>query len=446
MLDTGSTISAMNAEYAKKININDRIQPTSTSCRTADNGRLHVLGRLTLPITINAIQFPINIFIIEDLCADLLLGGDFFSKYNGNIKYKEKQLTINRGYQQANVQFQQQFRIAQVFNVKTNAEMVLPPQGSKLIAAITESRPMQAIFSPSLGKWRKQHVVAPHVIVTVNKDKSTIMTLLNTSQSLVTIPKGTKLGYLNQYLNNHCCYVHPNDREKHQHCVSSVIKNSRQQQTRNETTIPSQLNSLLEHLTKAQQEEISPVLLKHSSMFDTSQPSVITNDNVSHRIPIQPHHPPIQSYPYRKAVKETQIINDQVKLMLDNHIIRPSSTPWSSPVVIIKKKDGSPRFCVDNRRLNSITERDVYPLLRIDDIVDRLAGSRFLTTLDLKAGYWQIPVDEEDKKKKAFVTTDGLFEFNVLPIGLSNAPASFQRTINSRGKYPKCSLALRLIF
>jgi hypothetical protein len=112
-------------------------------------------------------------------------------------------------------------------------------------------------------------------------------------------------------------------------------------------------------------------------------------------------------------------------------VIPTSSSPWSSPVVIIKKKDRSPRFCVDYRQLNLITKRDVYPLPRIDDIIDKLARSKYFSTLDLKAGYWQIPIDEQDKKKTAFVTTDGLYEFNILPFGLSSAPASFQRIINS---------------
>ncbi len=154
-------------------------------------------------------------------------------------------------------------------------------------------------------------------------------------------------------------------------------------------------------------------------------------NNVTHRIPIQPHHQPIQSYPYRKSSMETKLINIQVKEMLDKHIIRPNWSSWSSPVVIIKKKDGSPRFCVNYRRLNLITESDVYPLPRIDNIINKLAGSQYFTILDLKAGYWQVPILEQDKKKTAFVTANGLLEFNVLPFGLSNAPATFQRIINS---------------
>ena len=135
---------------------------------------------------------------------------------------------------------------------------------------------------------------------------------------------------------------------------------------------------MISHLPRAQQDRIGPILHKYKSVFDTTTPSIMKTNNVYHRIPIQTHRQPIQSYPYRKSAKETEVINEQVKEMLDNHIIRPSSSPWSSPVVIIKKKDGSPRFCVDYRRLNLITERDVYPLPRIDDILDKLAGVTIL--------------------------------------------------------------------
>eukprot|EP00731_Ephydatia_muelleri_P017867 Em0010g965a len=123
--------------------------------------------------------------------------------------------------------------------------------------------------------------------------------------------------------------------------------------------------------------------------------------------------------------------------MLKDGVIRESNSPWSSPIVMIKKKDGSWRFCVDFRKVNSMTQKDAYPLPRIDEALEALTGSQFFTTLDLASGYWQVEMEEADRKKTAFSTREGHFEFNVMPFGLTNAPATFQRLM-------ECVLAERL--
>ena len=116
--------------------------------------------------------------------------------------------------------------------------------------------------------------------------------------------------------------------------------------------------------------------------------------------------------------------------MLKRGIIQPSASPWASPVVIAPKKDGSLRFCVDFRKVNLLTRKDAYPLPRIDDSLEALSGSRWFSTLDLLCGFWQVETDEKDRHKTAFCTQDGLFEFKVMPFGLCNAPATFQRLMD----------------
>ena len=113
--------------------------------------------------------------------------------------------------------------------------------------------------------------------------------------------------------------------------------------------------------------------------------------------------------------------------MLEQDVIEPSDSPWASPVVLVRKKDGSLRYCIDYRKLNDVTIKDSYPLPRIDESLDSLSHTKYFSTLDLASGYWQIGLVVDARKKSEFCTTSGLYQFKVMPFGLTNAPATFQR-------------------
>jgi hypothetical protein len=140
---------------------------------------------------------------------------------------------------------------------------------------------------------------------------------------------------------------------------------------------------------------------------------------------------PIKQVPYPvKDAKRKEYIKNEVQKLEKEGIIRKSISPWASPIVLVEKKNGKLRFCVDYRKLNAVTIKDAYPLPRIEDLLDIFNGKKWFTTLDLAQGYWQVKMEEKDREKTAFVTQCGLYEFNVMPFGLSNAPGTFQRLMN----------------
>lgn len=138
---------------------------------------------------------------------------------------------------------------------------------------------------------------------------------------------------------------------------------------------------------------------------------------------------PLKQKPYRMSAVKQSVVEQQLKEMLEEGIVELSYSGWASPVVLVPKKDGGFRFCVDYRKINAVTETDAYPLPNISELLESLAGTSVFSTLDLNSGYWQVPMDDFSKGKTAFITPAGLFQFRVMPFGLRNAPATFQRLI-----------------
>ena len=187
--------------------------------------------------------------------------------------------------------------------------------------------------------------------------------------------------------------------------------------------------TLNKDLTEEQLKKLKSLLERYKNCFK-SKNSTGSAKYVEHEITLDVGTLPIKQRQYRVPIAQQEIVKKQVSEMLEDGVIRPSQSPWSSPVLLAKKKSGDWRFCIDFRKINAVTKRDVYPLPRIDDLLDMIKGSTYFSSIDLASGYWQVPMKEESKEITAFRTPHGLYEFNVLPFGLSNAPATFQRMMD----------------
>nr|GEX47410.1 putative reverse transcriptase domain-containing protein [Tanacetum cinerariifolium] len=182
-------------------------------------------------------------------------------------------------------------------------------------------------------------------------------------------------------------------------------------------------------LKKKRLEDV-PIVQNFPEVFPEDLLGLPPTRPVEFQIDLVPGTAPVAWAPYRLALSKMKELAEQLKELSDKGFIRPSSSPWGAPVLFVKKKDGSFRMCIDYRELNKLTVKNRYPLPRIDDLFDQLQGFSVYSEIDLRSGYHQLRVREEDILKTAFRTRYGHYEFQVMPFGLTNAPAVFMDLMN----------------
>jgi hypothetical protein len=173
-----------------------------------------------------------------------------------------------------------------------------------------------------------------------------------------------------------------------------------------------------------------PVVREFADVFPEELPGMLPERELEFTIDLKPGTEPIARMPYRMSTPELQELKMQLKELLDLGLIRPSVSPWGAPVIFIRKKDGSWRLCIDYHQLNKATIKNQYPLPRIDDLFDQMKGATVFSKIDLRSGYHQLRIKEDDVPKTAFKMRFGHYEFTVLPFGLTNAPGVFMSLMN----------------
>lgn len=407
LIDTGATISVMRADLCSRLR-KVKTPYLGSSLIGANGAIIRPLAQCTARVFIDGIRHHITFAVLISCAHELILGWDFLSSASALISCRQRVLQMTETDHCSERIDETRLRFS------TAADSVLPPGQEQLIPITSTHIANGDVFITPYGRCLARGIVFPSSLVRF-KESAAVIVGLNTTTETILLPQGSAV----------TCYV---DTQPASFVPLDALQaHPPQDKPISSSTFASGINP---DLPAPQREALLKLLAKHQASFDANASSLGQTTVASHRINTDGQNI-VRRRPYRVSLAERKIIEENVADMLKRNIIRPSASSWSSPVVLVQKKDGSVRFCVDYRALNKITRKDVYPMPRIDDALDSLQGAQYFSTLDLRSGYWQIPMDEADKEKTAFSTPDGLYEFNVMPFGLCNAPATFERMIDT---------------
>ena len=215
--------------------------------------------------------------------------------------------------------------------------------------------------------------------------------------------------------------------EKEEDTESEVrLENDQQPIKLQNSQILNDLGTKLSHLPSVQRKELAEVITQYREVF----PDVPSKTNlIEHDVDVG-DSAPIKQHPYRVSPMKKELLDKEVQYMLENDIIEESQSNWSSPCILVPKHDGGFRFCTDFRKVNDKTKSDSFPIPRIADCIDQIGNAKFVSTFDMLKGYWQVPLTQRAREISAFVTPSGLYQYKVMPFGMKNAPATFQRMVN----------------
>ena len=425
LLDTGAAVTLIGEDVWRRVNAKQptKLQPWSEQKLVGvDGSPLEVHGQVHVTVVAQGNTFETQALVVSPLTTEGILGLDFLKKHQATIDVRNRQLRLgscdcNLSLVEARTPHTTQTRVC------ATATISIPPNSEVEVMACL-SQPVQD------GTWLleevpgKRHAACVARAVVSPQGDQVVVRLLNPRPEPVKVYSGSHLATLEPV-------------EGPIAVATATGESVSPAQPGKETPVSQEKQELLwgmvekagAGLEESEKMSLYQLLLAYSDVFSSSGTDLGRTGVIQHRITTtttSPIRQPIRRIPPYRREEVQQLLRE----MQEKDVIQRSSSPWASPIVLVTKKDGSTRFCVDYRRLNEVTRKDAYPLPRIDMTLDTLAGARWFSTLDLVSGYWQVEVAEEDRNKTAFCTTEGLFEFKVMPFGLCNAPATFQRLMD----------------
>ena len=475
LLDTGAGPNIITYDAFRRMGYEQKqIEATTTVLSMADNTRMEVIGKADIEINILQQRLQLPCIVVRDLGKeDLVLGRSFFRKYDVILDIGQRLITIRNvearyqiieGYKERTPAHQQRAVLAVKASIPASQISVVKCD------VLPRARALRGVAAHQKGTWlamterekgvtlQNKGVASPQALVMV-REGTVHLPFLNVREKGgrtakvakgmgTVIVKPVNRTYTREYMEP------PGDQDAPILHVKVAVDGTAIQMTHREfdetkSVITSLHNSeppitiqskkptqfvtkpptehLKEFMGEEHQEELRALLEEYKEIFSKDKTDIGCAVGVEHDIELLPEAKPFRD-PYRRFIPaKKEAVDEQVDALLKDDICEESKSPYSSAVVLVKKGDGTWRFCVDFRKLNAITKKDAYPLPRIDETLEKMGNALYFTSLDMGSAFWQIELTKRAKELTAFVTSKGQFQWNRMPFGLCNATATFQR-------------------
>lgn len=424
LVDSGSDLCCINKSLLKKFGIMTIDNSVFKQVRGISGKTIHVKGTVNLNIMVGDSSFPQKFHVFDNIHHSLIIGHDFLKTNKCKLNYDTLQFETGVPSLQSLSTFKVGLaRLTGSVTLQPLSETLVPVRLSRIgHDGVGIVEPIQSIF--------EKNVALARAVVRSDNGRASCK-LLNPLPFEVTLKSRMVVGKL--------LPVDESSIRKFAFCEddmseingkedgSDVCVNSLSEVYCDEVLNRLGISADSSVLTTSQKLKLKEFIVKNEDMFATDTSQLGCTSFHSHNIETG-DAPPQRQNPYRTSPQVKREIENHTKDLLNNDIIEPSDSMWSSPVIMCKKKDGTFRMAIDYRRLNAVTKPINFPLPRFEDVVDSVAenNSKIFSVLDLRSGFHQIPLDPETKHKTTFVTHEGSFNFKRLPYGLRNAPIAFQ--------------------
>ena len=419
LIDMGAQTNIISPDLVKDISKYQKldIRPCTKTIVGFNQAKGQNMGLVTIPTKLGSEMFNIDYHICPCGDEEVILGLPFLFKQGFNINLAKKELTCHG----KRITMYDEYSNPVVSMVRLASDVTLEPDREFVLTGLTRVRTKlvsDVMLVPSIRLFSRVPVLMGKVVTSLDPHNHQVqVTLLYLGDREVTLKKGCIIGKLErvQVLDNegtddiHINRVVVENQSVPEHLVDTYERGSKHLDGKDKPNLANLLNNFGNTFSKDSQDIGSTSITKHNIKLHDTTPIKI---------------------PARKMSKEKQVAADeQIEDALAKGLISKSDSPFSAPLVMVRKKDGSFRMCLDYREVNARTIKDAYPLPRINETLDYLSGNTWFCSLDLTSGYNQIAMGE-GKEYTAFATRQGLFHWNVMSFGLCNAPATFQRLMD----------------